>query len=178
MYEARLTFDDGPGRSTPEILAVLERFGVQGIFFVIGERVQEHAALVRRAVGAGHLIGNHSWDHTRLTMLGAADIESQLMRTNAAIADATGNVPALFRPPFGDRDERVDAIAAKLGLTIMMWDVDSEDWRQPGVEPIAQAVSAARAGQVVLLHDGGKTGREQTVAGLKTGLARWAMAST
>jgi len=172
MYEAHLTFDDGPSRYTADVLGVLERYGLRATFFTIGREVQRHTSLLRRAVAAGHAVGNHSWDHVRLTTLSDAQVEAQISRTNAALVEALGTAPTLFRPPFGDRDGRVDAVAARLGLTTMLWTVDCEDWRQPGVEAITDAVARAARGDIVLLHDGGRGERSQTVEGLELGLAR------
>ena len=172
MYAARLTFDDGPSPYTDDILAVLERYTLRATFFVIGSRVHANASLLRRVAAAGHAVGNHSWDHAHLTALSAPEIESQIARTSAAITEAVGIAPTLFRPPFGERDDRVDAVVERLGLTTMLWDVDSEDWKRPGAEPIARAVAGAAPGQIVLLHDGGRTERSQTIAGLELGLAR------
>lgn len=172
MYEAQLTFDDGPTEYTAGILDVLERYDLRATFFVVGREVRQRASLLRRAAAAGHVAANHSWDHPRLTTLSDAQIEEQILQTNAALVEVLGKAPTLFRPPFGDRDERVDAIVTRLGLTTMMWDVSCEDWKRPGVEAIAQSVAGAGRGKIVLLHDGGRTERSQTVKGLEMGLAR------
>jgi hypothetical protein len=172
MYEAQLTFDDGPSEYTAGILDVLERYDVRATFFVIGREVRHHARLLRRAAAAGHVAANHSWDHPRLTTLSDSQIEEQILQTNAALVEVLGKAPTLFRPPFGDRDERVDAIVTRLGLTTMMWDVTCEDWKRPGAEVIAQTVAGAGPGKIVLLHDGGRTERSQTVKGLEMGLGR------
>jgi peptidoglycan/xylan/chitin deacetylase (PgdA/CDA1 family) len=103
-------------------------------------------------------VGHHSWDHPRLTELEPAEIASQLRRTTAAIESVTGVRPEVFRPPYGDRDERVDRIAAELGMRTVLWDVDPEDWSRPGVEAIAAAIRGAGPRDVVLLHDGRATG--------------------
>jgi peptidoglycan/xylan/chitin deacetylase (PgdA/CDA1 family) len=172
IYEAHLTFDDGPTEYTAGILDVLERYDLRATFFVIGRQVRHHASLLRRAAAAGHAAGNHSWDHPRLTTLSDSQIEEQILQTNAALAEVLGKAPTLFRPPFGDRDERVNAIVTRLGLTTMMWDVGCEDWKRPGAEVIAQTVAGGGPGEIVLLHDGGRTERSQTVKGLEMGLAR------
>jgi peptidoglycan/xylan/chitin deacetylase (PgdA/CDA1 family) len=177
MYEAHLTFDDGPTQYTTGILDVLERYGLRATFFVLGREVRHHASILRRAAAAGHAAGNHSWDHPYLTTLSDSQIEEQILQTNAALAEVLGKAPTLFRPPFGDRDERIDAIVTRLGLTTMMWDVAPADWKRPGVEVIAQAVASAGPGKIVLLHDGGRTERSQTVEGLEMGLARAFMQS-
>lgn len=172
MYEARITFDDGPGPYTAEILAVLERHHLRATFFVNGNKVIEYAQLLRGAVADGHTIGNHSWDHADFAALDDSAIDLQLSRTNAVLTRVLGKPPTLFRPPFGYVDNRVVKIAVRLGLESVMWDVDCEDWKRPGVEFIAGRVAGAKRGEIVLLHDGGLTERSQTVAGLDLGIAR------
>jgi peptidoglycan/xylan/chitin deacetylase (PgdA/CDA1 family) len=165
-----LTFDDGPGDQTAEVLDVLGEHGWRATFFLVGSQVARGAHLVGRIIAEGHTVGNHSWDHARLTDLEPAEIASQLRRTTAAIESVTGVRPEVFRPPYGDRDERVDRIAAELGMRTVLWDVDPEDWSRPGVEAIAAAIRGAGPRDVVLLHDG-RGDRGQTVAALRLALA-------
>lgn len=169
MYAARLTFDDGPSRYTEMILDRLAEHRVKATFFVVGRQVRRQRAVVQRAAAEGHAIGNHSWDHPHLPGLPPTVIRRQLERTSAAIADVLGSPPHLFRPPYGDRNEQIDAVAAELGLETVLWDVDPRDWSRPGARAIAAAIVAARPRQIVLLHDG-RGDRAQTVAGLSRAL--------
>ncbi|HEX7300990.1 MAG TPA: polysaccharide deacetylase family protein [Solirubrobacteraceae bacterium] len=150
-----LTFDDGPGPFTDELLDVLRRHEVRATFFVVGELVARRAATVRRAAEEGHAIGNHSWDHPRLPSLSEEDIREQLERTSAAIVAAIGREPELFRPPFGDTDPTVECVASDLGMRQMLWDVDTEDWQMPGPDVVHARIAAAKGGEIVLMHDGG-----------------------
>jgi peptidoglycan/xylan/chitin deacetylase (PgdA/CDA1 family) len=165
-----LTFDDGPGAQTADVLDVLREHGLRATFFLVGGQVAAAAGLVARIVAEGHTVGNHSWDHPHLTELDEAAIEMQLWSTSEAIEAAAGLRPAVFRPPYGDRDERVDRVAAGLGMRTLLWDVDPADWSQPGAAAIAAAVRRAGPGEVDLLHDG-RGDRRQTVAGLRLALA-------
>jgi peptidoglycan/xylan/chitin deacetylase (PgdA/CDA1 family) len=169
MYAARLTFDDGPSRYTAMILDRLAEHRVKATFFVVGRSVRRQRALVQRAAAEGHTIGNHSWNHPHLPRLARTAIREQLERTSAAIADVLGHPPRLFRPPYGDRDERVDAVAAELGLKTVLWDVDPRDWTRPGTRAIAAAIATAHPQQIVLLHDG-RGDRSQTVSALSQAL--------
>jgi peptidoglycan/xylan/chitin deacetylase (PgdA/CDA1 family) len=166
-----LTFDDGPGAQTAEVLDALREYGRRATFFLVGRQVAAGAELVRRIVAEGHAVRNHSWDHQRLDELGEAAIVDQLRRCSAAIESVTGAPPAIFRPPYGARDARVDRVAAGLGMQTLLWDVDPADWSRPGAEVIAAAIRSARPGEVVLLHDG-RGDRSQTVAGLRLALAQ------
>jgi peptidoglycan-N-acetylglucosamine deacetylase len=118
---------------------------------------------VRRTYEAGHAIGNHTWDHPRLASLAEDQIRDELVRTSEAIADTTGRAPELFRPPFGDTDATVERVAVELGMRQVLWDVDAQDWQEPGAEAVLRRLRAAAPGAVVLLHDGGGD-RSPTVA--------------
>jgi peptidoglycan/xylan/chitin deacetylase (PgdA/CDA1 family) len=161
-----LTFDDGPGPHTDELLDVLGRYDVRATFFVIGAQIAERAATVRRAVDEGHAIGNHSWDHPSLPTLSEDQVHDQLARTSAAIAAAIGQAPELFRPPFGNTDAMVERVAAALGMGQVLWDVDTEDWREPGRDRVRQRIATAKPTEIVLLHDGGGD-RSGTVAAVE-----------
>ncbi len=146
-----LTFDDGPGPYTAELLDTLDSYGARATFFDVGENVVARPELVRRQAGAGHEIGNHSWSHPRLTGLGAERLREEIDRTSAAIGEVTGTAPRLLRPPFGEHDERVREAA---GMPLIMWSVDPEDWRVRDTAHVTRAVlDRVRPGDVVLMHD-------------------------
>jgi peptidoglycan-N-acetylglucosamine deacetylase len=152
---AHLTFDDGPGEHTDQLLDVLARYDARAIFFVLGARIAERAATVRRAFAEGHAIGYHSWDHPSLPTLGEDAIRDQVARTSEAIADTIGRGPELFRPPVGDTDAVVERIAGELGMGQVLWDVDTEDWQEPGRDRVLQRIATAKPSEIVLLHDAG-----------------------
>lgn len=162
-----LTFDDGPQPNfTPQILHVLQQYGVHATFFCVGSQVQAYPAIVRQMVQGGNVVGNHSWSHANLTTLSAAAIRQQLSMTSVAISQATGRVPTLFRPPYGATNATVRSIAAQLGLVQTLWTLDTRDWQRPGAAAIVNAVfTNAHNGSIILLHDGGGD-RSQTVQAL------------
>jgi peptidoglycan-N-acetylglucosamine deacetylase len=166
-----LTFDDGPQMPyTLQILDVLEAYSVPATFFVVGAQVVEHPDLVAAAHARRHTVANHSWDHARLTELDDAAVREQITETRGIIADHTGqgpdDAPSCLRPPFGDYDERIVAIAADEGYRTALWTVDPRDWERPGTDAIVDRVLAdVEPGAVILLHDGFED-REQTVAAL------------
>lgn len=163
-----LTYDDGPNEAwTPQLLEVLARHEVRATFFVIGRYVRQRPELVRAVVAAGHEVGNHTWDHPNLIFCGAAETRRQLRDCSAAIADATGKMPVLFRPPFGGRRPSTLRIARELGLTPVMWNVTGYDWsattgaaiEEKVMRQVARHESAASlGGDLILLHDGGHKG--------------------
>jgi peptidoglycan-N-acetylglucosamine deacetylase len=151
--EVALTFDDGPGTVTPAVLDVLGSRGAHATFDVLGARVRRGQALTRRAVAEGHEIGVHGWRHRDLA---ARPVRAwaELVRALAAIREAAGIRPRVFRPPFGAASPGLAAAAGTLGLVTVTWDVDPRDFEEPGAERIAARVRAGvRPGSVVLLHD-------------------------
>src|SRR5512135_142970 len=112
-----LTFDDGPNPAfTPQILGMLERYGVSATFFCIGQQVQLYPALVQQTFRAGDAIGNHTWSHPVLIRLSPEAIRMQLNETSLAIQRAIGVAPWFFRPPYGATNGEVRSIASQLGL--------------------------------------------------------------
>ncbi|MEU0217710.1 polysaccharide deacetylase family protein, partial [Streptomyces sp. NPDC006265] len=147
-----LTFDDGPAApETGTLLKYLAQYKARATFFVVGQNVAAHPDIVRAEMKSGHEIANHSWNHPVLTNLTPTQIRSQLTRTNAAIKDATGKEPTLYRPPYGAIDGEVRAATT---LSPVLWDVDPEDWKFHDPATVAQTViSQAEKNDVVLIHD-------------------------
>lgn len=167
-----LTFDDGPTLAwTPRVLELLARYRAQATFFVLGRSAAAHPELVRRQFAAGHGIGNHTWSHRRLTGLTGARLAAEIGPTSAAIQRATGAPVRCLRPPYATVDAASAARVRALGLRLVLWDIDTNDWLRPGAGVIAARVlDRVRSGDVVLFHDGGGD-RTQTVAALERVLA-------
>lgn len=149
-----LTFDDGPGDSTPLILDTLKRLGVRATFFLLGENVERHPELARRIVEEGHEIGNHSFSHPYFCWKMPGRILWEVRRAQEVIEAATGRRPTLFRPPYGIRWFGLSSILARLRLSAVMWSVSSVDWRFPAPRIVQRVIRKTRAGSIVLLHDG------------------------
>lgn len=161
-----LTFDDGPDPAwTPQVLDVLDRYGVKGTFFVTGVQVQRHPDLARAIVARGHSIANHTWSHPDLTRLSNSAVADQLVATSNIIRSTTGYVVSCARPPYAEVNSRVDQLIADHGMRPAMWSVDTEDWRRRGTGSIIGRAGAAGPDAVVLMHDGGGD-RSQTIAAL------------
>ena len=149
-----LTFDDGPSReNTPRILEVLDREDVRATFFVLGDRAKKMPDLVAAIDEGGHDVGNHTWSHGSLRSMWASQIRDELRRTNDAVFDAIGRRPALFRPPFGRYAPSALPIVGELGMHVVLWSVDGEDWESEAETTAARVVRDASAGDIILLHD-------------------------
>jgi peptidoglycan/xylan/chitin deacetylase (PgdA/CDA1 family) len=149
-----LTFDDGPGERTPELLDALAEHGARATFFQTGRSIDEFPNTVRRAYAEGHEIGNHSLDHPDLTTLDEAGVRAELAPVSARIRRETGDGPVVMRPPYGATNDTVAAVTAELGLAQILWNVDTNDWKDHDARVVAErAVSGARPGAIILMHD-------------------------
>jgi peptidoglycan/xylan/chitin deacetylase (PgdA/CDA1 family) len=155
-----LTFDDGPSRVyTPQILAILQQNGVKATFFTIGFEVDEFPDVVKAEADAGMTVGNHSWDHPLhppFRDLPAATIRSEMQKTTDAL-HKLGVDPYVFRPPGGTYGDTELAVAQSLGMRVVLWSIDPQDWRSD-IKPkeiVDNVLSHVHAGSIVLLHDGG-----------------------
>ncbi|MEU1519063.1 polysaccharide deacetylase family protein [Streptomyces sp. NPDC005811] len=148
-----LTFDDGPSGNTPALLSALQRNGLRATMFNEGQYAAAYPAQVRAEVAAGMWVGNHSYTHPHLTQLTQAQIDSEILRTQQAVAAAGGGTPKLMRPPYGETNATVKAVEARYGLTEIIWNVDSQDWNGASTDAIVQAAGRLTNGQVILMHD-------------------------
>lgn len=147
-----LTFDDGPySRVTSDILDVLEEYGVSATFFVLGSRIKRREDLLRRMEALGCEVGNHTWSHADLTSLSGEDCVAEIEKTNAEIKRVLGHGAALVRPPFGYYN---NAVRALVPYPLVLWSLDTQDWRKQDPARIAQAVANdVQEGCVILMHD-------------------------
>ncbi len=169
LPEIALTFDDGPTPPyTSQILALLQRYGVKATFFVIGSQAVAYPDLVQQESHQGNIVGNHTWTHPNLIYLTPAAVRAQLQSTSNEIQALTGAWPTVFRPPGENFNSSVQSIAASLGLSTILWNVDPRDWSLPGTSVIIQRVlNSAHNGSIIIMHDGGGN-RSETVAALPT----------
>ncbi len=150
-----LTFDDGPGPDTPAVLAELRKAKVPATFFVIGRNVQANPEGLRQVIADGHEVGVHTWNHPDLTTVKPAQQKAEVENTAGEILGVGGVASRLFRAPYGSVDPGVLKRAEDAKLLSVLWDVDTQDWMGPSAEQIAQAaVSGARPGSIILMHDG------------------------
>lgn len=167
-----LTFDDGPGDETVEILDVLSEHDAKAVFFVLGQNLAHQTDLGRRIVAEGHVLANHTWTHEDLTGLDASGREQELEDT-ADLLGRLGSDSPCVRPPYGSTDDDVTRDLTERGMPQVLWNIDTEDWTRPGAATIADRLMQAESGDVVLLHDGGSD-RTQTVQALRQALPKLA----
>src|SRR5271154_274382 len=161
-----LTFDDGPGPYTPDVLDVLERLHVRATFFAIGEMERYFSASTLREIHDGDVVGDHTEAHLPLASLSAHDQYEQLFEQIARIELLGGSRHTLFRPPYGSFNATTVRELHKLHLLMVLWSVDTGDYLLPGVPAIVHSVLAgAHPGAIILMHDGGGD-RSQTIAAL------------
>lgn len=174
-----LTFDDGPWpESTAAVLDVLAENGAKATFFTVGNRIDgEGVDLVKRAAAEGHQICTHSYDHAagdgksvNLGYMKTEDQVAEVQKGYEAIEAATGTEAShVFRAPGGNYGEDVMRNVGPLVSAEIGWNIDSQDWRKPGVGAIVDQIKSAWPGAIVLMHDGGGD-RSQTVEALKEAL--------
>jgi peptidoglycan-N-acetylglucosamine deacetylase len=164
--EIALTFDDGPGPYTPQILSILERHDVPATFFEVGVLERYFYGSTAASVADGDAIGDHTEGHAAMSTLSLAGQTRQLLADAAAVERRGARFPRLFRPPYGMWNRTTLALLHRYRMLMVLWTVDTGDYRRPGVKAIVRAALAgARPGAIILLHDAGGD-RAQTVRAL------------
>ena len=155
--QVALTFDDGPDvRFTPQVLDVLAKHDVKATFFLMGARAKAHDNITKRIHEEGHAIGNHTYWHPNLPKEGLGRLHWELTETEQVIEDITGFKPRLFRSPYGALNVEMVEMLRSMDNSVIGWDVDSLDWKQPGADVISDNVlSNVDFGSIILMHDGG-----------------------
>jgi len=162
--EIALTFDDGPGPYTPQIVNSLKKAHVPATFFEVGFLETYFHAGTRDAARAGDVIGDHTERHAHLGSLPKAAQRDQIDSQAQWLHKLGVPQPRLFRPPYGSFNDTTMALLKKRRMLMVLWSVDSQDYRQPGVGTIVRRVmDGAKRGGIILLHDGGGV-RSQTAA--------------
>ena len=167
-----LTFDDGPGQYTPSILRILRRTHTPATFFVVGRWARAYPQLVATEARDGFEVGDHTDTHAFLSELSPAEQAAEIGGAAADIRSDGAPYPHLFRPPYGAFNAATLGILRARRMLIVLWSVDTSDYARPGITRIVYtAVSGARAGAIILMHDGGGD-RSETVAALPHVIAR------
>jgi polysaccharide deacetylase family sporulation protein PdaB len=150
-----LTFDDGPlNLTTPIILDILKKKNVKATFFVLGSRVQQFPELLAQEMADGHEIGSHTYQHPSMNEVSKNRIEEELDKTEAVISKY-GPAPTLFRPPGGRYNGTLMKLARDKGYLIILWSIDTNDWRNPSVDAVVSSViNNVKPGSIILMHDG------------------------
>lgn len=142
---------------TPAILAVLRTYEIKTTFFLVNLWLKKYPLEARRIVEEGHEIGLHSATHPHFTRLSDTEVIWELEENARLIRQLTGFEPKLFRPPFGDYNDRVISLVQQQGYIPVQWSVDSLDWKDLSAEAIKKRViERIRPGDIVLFHNNGK----------------------
>ncbi|KAI8061621.1 hypothetical protein BC940DRAFT_309977 [Gongronella butleri] len=133
-----LTFDDGPNCSHNAFYDFLKQNNQRASMFYIGSNVMGWPYGAMRGLKDGHHLAGHTWSHKLMTTLTNQEVLAELYYTSKAIKFVTGVTPKYWRPAQGDLDDRVRWIASQLGLTAILWNLDTDDWAAnsvPGITP-------------------------------------------
>jgi peptidoglycan/xylan/chitin deacetylase (PgdA/CDA1 family) len=146
-----LTFDDGPGPYTKRLVKALDKYHAKATFFVVGSRIEDNKKVLKYTARHGHQIGNHTWNHPKLTLYGSQTIFNQLDRTNRKIKQVTGEYPHVMRPPYGSYN---DMVRQQAKMPVILWNVDTLDWKHRNPKMTQQYIwNGAKSGAIILMHD-------------------------
>lgn len=146
-----LTFDDGPGEYTEELLNCLVENNAKATFFMLGQNVEAYPEIAKELSDAGMELGNHSYSHPDLVTIGADAAAQQVSNTDAALKAATGFEATVMRPPGGSFN---DSVKAAIDHPLIIWSIDTRDWATKSEDQTYQVVmDNAQDGSVVLMHD-------------------------
>lgn len=146
-----LTIDDGPTAGTGDLLAILRARGATATFFNVGAQAQKYPEAVKAEAAIGQ-VGNHTYSHGFRDQLTDKQAYRELLGTNQIIEGLTGTAPILFRPPFDRVNASTERIAQSLGMTTVLWNIDTRDYAAKN--EMVQRFAGARAGDIILIHDG------------------------
>ncbi len=152
-----ISFDASWGAErTLAILDTLDEYGVKCTFFLVNIWLEDYPEMAREIAMRGHEIGLHSVSHPRFSLLSEDQIKKELADNFALVQELTGYSPSLFRPPFGDYNNRVIRVTREAGYTPIQWSIDSLDWQDLSADEICErVVRDIHAGDIVLFHNNG-----------------------
>lgn len=150
-----LTFDAAWGNEdTQKLIDILGKYSVKATFFVVGDWVEKYPESVKALHDAGHEVMNHSDTHAHMTKLSRDQILADVEACNDKIEEVTGVRPTLFRPPYGEYDDKVIAAIRSLEMEPIQWDVDSLDWKELSADEITRRVTGkVQSGSIILFHN-------------------------
>ena len=169
-----LSFDAAWGNEdTQKILDILKKNDVHATFFMTGGWVESYPDDVKAICEAGHDLGNHSEHHKNMSQISEEEKTKELLSVHEKVKKLTGKDMELFRPPYGDYDDRVILNAKENGYYTIQWSVDSLDWKDYGADNIIDTVLNHKElsnGAIILCHNGAKytaEALEELITGLK-----------
>ncbi len=153
-----ISFDASWGADkTIAILDILDRYNIKTTFFLVGGWVDKYPEMLKEIVARGHEIGNHSDTHAHMNQLSENGIREELRMMSDKVEKLTGVRPVLFRPPYGEYNDRVITVARAEGYEAVQWSIDSLDWKDRGTQDIIkQCTYRVENGDIVLFHNDSK----------------------
>jgi len=149
-----LTFDDGPGKLTDQLLDILEEHYAVATFYVLGRQVEGKSDTVLRAFDMGCEIANHSWSHPSLDRISSDNIRKQLQDTSDAIEAVIGVPPSNMRPTYGRINAKLENVTHELGLPMVLWSIDPSDYLDRTPERIYNIImDEIQDRDIVIMHD-------------------------
>ncbi len=150
-----LTFDDGPNpKTTFLLLETLEGKEVVATFFLIGENAEVYPELVKEIKRRGHEIGNHSYSHPNMSRSEPLKVIKEIRKTQRILEEITGDVPTLFRPPYGTMMLEDLVVLPRFGLKLILWTVDSKDWSGINGKQIEEIIlGMTYSGSIIVCHE-------------------------
>lgn len=149
-----ISFDAAWGADkTRKIMDVCDAYNVKATFFLVGFWIDKFPDMVAEISARGFEIGTHSDTHPQMSKLSEQQVRSELTTSCRKLVDITGNPVKVFRPPFGDYNNRLLNVATDLGLYTVQWSVDSLDWKGLSAVQIAERVQKAKSGDIILCHN-------------------------
>jgi peptidoglycan/xylan/chitin deacetylase (PgdA/CDA1 family) len=147
-----LTFDDGPGPYTPDVLEILDQFDARATFYPVGQQIRGWPGMLPLIHAAGHDIGNHTMSHPKLGALTVSEQQAEISEFDTLVIDRVGILPTSIRPPFGEIPANL--LPDTHSRPLVMWSVDSLDWRKRTSKAIVKEVLAdIGAGDIILMHE-------------------------
>ena len=151
-----ITFDDGPHKdNTPRLLDMLKKRNIKATFYVVGDMIKYNPQILARTVQEGHEIGNHTVTHGTLSRMSTSSLHRELANAHQMIVEVTGIAPRTMRPPGGAiKSSQREYMLKEFGYPTILWSVDPEDWKKPGVSVVTRRlVNGASSGGILLVHD-------------------------
>ena len=152
-----LTFDDGPSIFTLEVLDLLKKYDAKATFFCIGKNVEAHPEIVKKIIAEGHLVGNHSYSHSKFfDFYNAKKIIEEIQKTDELLEKITSKKINFFRPPYGVTTPSIRRALKLTGHKVIGWNIRSLDGGTKDQNLIFnRIIKRVSPGVIVLLHDTG-----------------------
>ena len=153
-----ITFDDGPGPYTNDLVNILKNNKARATFFMLGNNLEKYRSTVLNVYNNGNEIGYHSYAHQNFKRQSIADIQTEFATSNDILKSITGTGFSLVRPPYGSINSE---IKEALDVSFILWNVDTEDWRHKDVDYLLNyTLENVGDGYIILFHDIHKTSVE------------------